>query len=119
MKAYAEADTGKTCAPQPTSALVVNVRDKGAKGDGSTDDTDAIQAAIDQVAGTGGTVLVPDGVYRVGVEKSDHLKLASTMTFKLSPKAVLKAFPAKSGNYSLLDIAGATIVTVIGGSLEG
>ncbi len=119
VEALAEADAGKGCAPAPTSPLVVNVRDKGAKGDGKSDDTQAIQDAIDQVAGSGGTVLVPDGVYRVGVEKSDHLKLASGMTFKLSPKAVLKAFPSKSGNYSLLDIAESSNVTVTGGTLEG
>jgi hypothetical protein len=64
-------------------------------------------------------VLIPDGIYRVGVEKSDHLKLNSDMTLKLAPKAVLKAFPAKSGNYVLLDIAEATNVTVTGGTLEG
>lgn len=113
------ADAKNGCAPPPKSSLVVNVRDKGAKGDGKTDDTEAIQDAIDQVAGSGGTVLIPDGTYRVGVEKSDHLKLKSDMTLKLSSGAVLKAFPAKSGNYSLLDIAEAKNVTVSGGTLEG
>ena len=51
-------------APPPVSDVVMNVKDKGAVGDGRTDDSAAIQAAIDAVAGTRGTVLVPDGVYR-------------------------------------------------------
>ncbi|GAB3466160.1 M10 family metallopeptidase C-terminal domain-containing protein [Azotobacter salinestris] len=51
-----------------------NVKDFGAKGDGRTDDTDAIQAAINAAykAG-GGTVYLPAGEYRVsgGDEASD------------------------------------------------
>lgn len=46
---------------------VVNVLDFGAKGDGSTDDTAAIQAAIDSISsnfniGYGGTVLFPQAI---------------------------------------------------------
>lgn len=42
----------------------VDVRAYGAKGDGQTDDTAAIQAAIDD-AGPGATILVPPGVYLI------------------------------------------------------
>ncbi|NBW16333.1 MAG: hypothetical protein EBR82_50965 [Caulobacteraceae bacterium] len=44
---------------------VVNVQDFGATGDGSTNDTVAIQAAIDSLAATGGTVFFPTGTYRI------------------------------------------------------
>jgi len=48
------------------SLPVVNVKAYGATGDGTTDDTAAIQAALDAVyAGGGGTVYFPEGVYRV------------------------------------------------------
>lgn len=43
----------------------VNVKWFGAKGDGSTDDTAAIQAAIDSLPGGGGTVALPGGTYNI------------------------------------------------------
>ena len=46
---------------------LVNVKDYGAKGDGTTDDTAAIQAAIDEMQGTGkgGIVYMPPGRYKI------------------------------------------------------
>jgi len=38
---------------------------KGRAGDGNSDDTDAIQAAIDAATAVGGTVFLPKGFYRV------------------------------------------------------
>lgn len=43
-----------------------SVREFGAKGDGKTDDTKAIQKAIDSAAGAQGTVFVPEGLYMCG-----------------------------------------------------
>lgn len=43
---------------------IINVKTFGAKGDGATDDTTAIQAAIDFVGTTGGVVYFPAGVYK-------------------------------------------------------
>lgn len=44
-------------------ADIINVRDFGAKGDGITDDTEAIQAAIDSAGGS--EVFFPRGVYTI------------------------------------------------------
>src|SRR5688500_18545179 len=51
--------------PLPTfPARTCNVRDHGATGDGSTNDTTAIEAAINACnAAGGGTVLFPSGTY--------------------------------------------------------
>ena len=45
---------------------VVSVKDFGAVGNGVADDRPAIQAAIDSLVASGGTVYVPDGTYRIG-----------------------------------------------------
>ena len=47
------------------TGAVANVMDFGATGDGTTNDTVAIQAAIDSLATSGGTVFFPTGTYRI------------------------------------------------------
>jgi hypothetical protein len=47
-------------------AQIVNVKtDFGAVGDGSTNDTAAIQAALDALEGTGGIIFFPPGTYKI------------------------------------------------------
>ena len=92
------------CAKAPTSAVVVNVRQNGAKGDGSTDDTAALQAAFDKVAGSGGTVFVPDGIYMVDAVSERRLKIRNDTTLKLSPGATIKAIPNGPKDYALLTV---------------
>ncbi|MGC8863790.1 MAG: glycosyl hydrolase family 28-related protein, partial [Armatimonadota bacterium] len=58
--------------------LVVNVRDFGAKGDGTTDDTAAFQAALDSIADKGGTVSVPAGTYLI----KTHLRIPNDVTLE-------------------------------------
>lgn len=107
------------CANAPTSSRVVNVKDKGATPDDRTDDTAAIQTAIDEIAGTGGTVFVPDGTYMVNAEARNWLTLKSDMTLKLSTGATLRAIPTRRSYYAILSIAGVSNVAVVGGTLEG
>ncbi len=114
------------CAPSPTSATVVNVKDApySAKGDGSTDDTAAIQRAIDAMGGTGGTVSIPAGTYRinpvaVGTGGNHGLSLRSYMTLRMAPGAILKALPTSQGTYALILASGITQANVVGGVLEG
>ena len=107
------------CSVKPTSSLVVNVRDRGAKGNGKTDDTAAIQRAIDEVVGTGGTVFVPNGVYMVQAAVNKSLALGSKMTLRLADRTTLKVIPNGDKRYYTLRIHGASDVTVIGGTLLG
>ncbi|WP_241473777.1 glycosyl hydrolase family 28-related protein [Mycolicibacterium neoaurum] len=60
------------------SSLPVNVRDYGATGNGSTNDTAAIQDAIDS-AGVGGSILIPSGTYIVDPDVSLHLQSSQTL----------------------------------------
>ena len=107
------------CAKRPNSSIVVNVRQLGAKGDARSDDTSALQAALDRVAGTGGTVFVPDGTYMVDAASQRRLKIHSDTTLKLAPHATLRVIPNGSKEYALLTVAGSSNVTIMGGTLEG
>jgi len=65
---YTAAGTGAvTTTVQAKLRQTVSVQDFGATGNGVTDDTLAIQAAIDALsaAGVGGTVLLPAGAYKI------------------------------------------------------
>jgi len=61
-----------------------NIRDFGAVGDGTTMNTKAIQAAIDEAGKKGGTVMIPEGRFLTGT-----LHLRSHVELHLDGKAVL------------------------------
>lgn len=66
-------------------ARTYNVHDFGAKGDGSTLDTAAVQAAIDACSkDQGGTVLVPAGVFVIGT-----IEMKSNVTLHISAQGKL------------------------------
>ncbi|MFA5330275.1 MAG: Calx-beta domain-containing protein [Prolixibacteraceae bacterium] len=99
------------------TGLVVDAKSKGAKGDGVTDDTAALQAAVDQVAGTGGIAFVPDGTYLINPAK--HLNLKSNMTLSLSAGALLKAIPVSTDGSAVVQLNNIQDVTITGGTIEG
>jgi polygalacturonase len=108
----------------------LNVRDFGAKGDGVTKDTVALQKALDTCAeNVGGTVLVPEGVYLTG-----SLILHANTTLQLATRANLLGSPDiadypvvnvrwegefREGHRALLSAANAANVTITGGAIFG
>jgi len=76
-----------------------NVRDYGAKGDGKTKDTAALQKTLDACAAAGGgTVRVPDGVYLTG-----SLVVGANTTVRFDPHANLVGSP-DIGDYPLVQV---------------
>lgn len=74
---------------QTSAKSDLDPRSYGAKGDGVTFDTEALQKAIDLCAGTGGRVVLYSGTYL-----TKPLELHSKMTLRLEKGAVLLGSPA-------------------------
>ncbi|GAB2624938.1 right-handed parallel beta-helix repeat-containing protein [Novilysobacter erysipheiresistens] len=96
---------------------VINVRDHGATGNGSTDDTAAFARAIAALPDTGGTVVVPEGDYLLDASRS--LRLRSRMHLQLAPTARLVAKPNSLDRYYVLDVHEADDVEISGGQIVG
>ena len=86
----------QTAADHNLGAKIYNIRDFGAKGDGATLDTAAVQAAIDACnRDQGGTVLVPAGVFVIGtVEIKSNVTLHIAAEGKLLGSADGKQYHA-------------------------
>lgn len=89
----------------------INVKDYGAVGDGTTNDTASIQAALTAASGTGATVYFPAGNYSTGpllVYSKTHVKVpkGSTITGRLA---------VFSANTPLLYVNQQSNVTIDGG----
>ena len=72
----------------PCVGAALDVRDFGAKGDGTTKDTKAIQSAIDKAAAAGGTVVISPGRYVSGT-----IHLRSNLTLRIEQGATLMFSP--------------------------
>lgn len=94
-----------------------NVQSFGVKGDGVTDDTQAIQKAINEATLVSGTVIIPEGVYLIDALTSINVK--DNVTIIMSPKTVLKAIPNSSKNYAIMNITNVKCARIFGGVLVG
>src|SRR5580658_7303610 len=117
-------------AAQGADKQALNVLDFGAKGDGVTKDTAAIQKALDACGDNGGgAVLVPEGVFLTG-----SLILHANTTLQLSSRASLLGSPDiddypvenvrwegefREGHRALICATNAANITISGGAIFG
>ncbi|GGA42581.1 right-handed parallel beta-helix repeat-containing protein [Dyella nitratireducens] len=106
--------------PSPTITIGsgwVNVRDFGAMGNGVTDDTAAIQAAIDALPASGGTVVVPTGTYMIDATKSINMR--SNTRLSLWGDAYLQAIPNNADFAAVVKAWNVNNVEILGGYIVG
>jgi hypothetical protein len=102
-----------TRAEVPAELKPINVKAFGAKGDGVTDDTAAINAAIlaAQKQGTGAVVSLPSGRYKtaMGAEKSIRIAGADGLTFQGEGDTTIVSGDLDEPVFRLLDSKGVTV----------
>lgn len=96
-----------------TKEPIVNVREFGAKGDGISDDTDAIQAALNKQ----GNVYIPDGTYMVNALK--HLNPLSNTRIIMAKNAVIQAIPNNLDTYAIFNLSNVENIIIVGGTVKG
>lgn len=105
-------------------AQAFNVKDYGATGDGTTDDTDAINAAI--VAGAGRVVIIPKGTYMIdaiknvaqGSQPTGIMVTAAGTTLRFEQGAVFQAKTNNSTGYAVIQVT-APDCLIEGGTVNG
>jgi hypothetical protein len=117
--------------PTRTRGLtVINVRDKGATGDGITDDTRAFQRAISALPIDGGTVYVPQGTYLINSDVRDvngnvlpvaghSIRLRSMMHLQMDTNAILLSKPTDANSAFVIYGYQVTDVEISGGRIIG
>jgi hypothetical protein len=98
-------------------SAALNVKNFGAIGNGSHDDTAAIQAAVNALPSAGGTIVVPDGTYMINAGKG--ISLRSHTRLSLSSGAYLKAIPNNLQRYWIVKAWNVNNVEIQGGAFVG
>jgi hypothetical protein len=95
----------------------IDVTDKGALGDGVHDDTAAIQAAIDALPLTGGTVYIPSGKYMIDALVSINMR--SHVRMLMDSTTELHAITNGVTRYHIIKVWGVNNVEIVGGNVVG
>lgn len=119
-------ETGIDDADTRLTGLFINVATYGATGDGATDDTAAIQAALAAVPATGGLVYIPAGTYLISssltIPNKTHIHgagMGATVLKKTASFAMLKFWGTATGPANHLTFAGARDLYLDGGNFTG
>ena len=91
----------------------MNVKQFGAKGDGISDDTTAIQTALDNCL----NIDVPTGTYMINA--LTKINLNSNNRLRLDNDATIKAITNDATSYAVLWLEDVTNVEISGGTIEG
>ncbi|HEY0668876.1 MAG TPA: right-handed parallel beta-helix repeat-containing protein [Sphingobacteriaceae bacterium] len=99
--------------------LTVNVKEAGAVGNGTTDDTWAFNAAIDQVAASGGgTVYVPQGTYLINPDISIIMK-SNVILNMVDSTRIIKVKPSSEIRYNVIRMHKISNAQIKGGKISG
>ena len=97
-----------------------DIRAYGAKGDGVTDDTEAIRAALADAAACRGTVLVPPGRYITGKQTlGEGVRLVGRSAWSFRSYGASEWILRDASDGCMLDITGAYGASIEGMSLNG
>lgn len=110
----APAPVTTTPATAPTGSF--SVKDYGAKGDGSTNDTTAIQNAVNYSSTSGKTVYFPDGTYLVNPDTKVVMKNNSKVNLG---NATIKSTASTNGWYAIFYALNVSNVEIYGGTIIG
>jgi hypothetical protein len=115
LAALATAQSTAAAAPAGQSIVAsvpsIDIRTFGAVGDGETDDTDAIRAALAEAGFAGGTVLIPRGVYLIDPARGRLIVASNVTVLGEGVQSVLKV-KDDVGNYFTI-FAAATSETYV------
>jgi hypothetical protein len=98
-------------------STTINVRNKGALGNGVHNDTAAFQAAINALPSSGGTVYVPAGRYMIDALKP--VRMRSHTRLLMDSSAELDAIPNGASRYHVIKVWGVNNVKIVGGKIVG
>lgn len=95
----------------------VDAKAHGARGDGKSSDTEALQRAISAAASVQDALVVPPGVYLIDAKIG--LVIPSGARIELDSQAVLRAIPNDLSHYQVLKLDKVSDVQITGGVVEG
>lgn len=100
-----------------TQDLVYNVRDYGATGNGTTDDTTAFNNTL--TAGAGATVYIPSGTYALTPGVLSNIPTGTKVLGAGIGKSIVECISGFNGNNNLIQIVSVTDVEISGLTIDG